>query len=82
MTTCDPRGNKKDFRVLGQLVSEAEAKAPFSSITPVEGSNIKRNGWTESIHTLLHGWCHCQMLGVLTVEWPGMLASDWSHISH
>lgn len=80
MATHDPRGIKKNFETSGQLVREAQAEALFSSMTPVEDSNIERNGWTECIHTLLHG-VPAQMLGVLTGEWPGMLASDRNDIS-
>lgn len=60
VATHDPRRIRKDFRALGQLVRDAETEALFSSVILVEGSNIERNAWTESIHTLLHGWCHCQ----------------------
>lgn len=55
MATFSPRMIKKDFRVLECLVRESEAQVVISSMLPVEGSDIGRNRWAESIITWLCG---------------------------
>lgn len=51
---------------------ESGAQVTFSSTLPVEGNNIRRNRWAESIHTLLHGWCHCQHFGLCSTRHAGI----------
>lgn len=64
---------------------ESGAQVTFSSTLPVEGNNIRRNRWAESINTWLHGWCHCQHFGgfdnAMAYAAPGMLASGGIHPS-
>ena len=84
-TTSSPRASRRDFRALGQLVRESGAQVIFSSVLPIAGSDIGRNRRSQTIYTLLSGWCHSHNFGFfdngMIYTAPGLLALDWIHLS-
>ncbi|GAB0208855.1 hypothetical protein GRJ2_003351200 [Grus japonensis] len=83
--THNAKAIKRDFRVLGQSLKGSGAQVIFSSLLPVEGSNIGRNRRTQSINAWLCGWCQCHNFGFFdngtAYTAPGLMNPDGIHPS-
>ncbi|GAB0210155.1 hypothetical protein GRJ2_003481300 [Grus japonensis] len=83
--TCNAKAIKRDFRLLGWSLKDLGPQVIFSSLLPVEGSNVGRNRRTQSINTWLCGWCQRHNFEFFdngtAYTAPGLMNSDRIHLS-
>ncbi|GAB0205185.1 hypothetical protein GRJ2_002984100 [Grus japonensis] len=83
--TCTMKAIKRDIRLLGQSLKDSGAQVIFSSLLPVEGSNVGRNRRAQSINAWLRGWCQRHNFGFFdngaAYTAPGLMNPDGIHLS-
>ncbi|GAB0178621.1 hypothetical protein GRJ2_000327400 [Grus japonensis] len=83
--TCTTEVIKRDIRLLGQSLKDSGVQVIFSSLLPVEGSNLGRNRQTQSINAWLCDWCQRHNFGFFdngeVYTAPGLMNPDGIHLS-